>query len=144
MTRLSTILVTILAASTAVAGELSDFRAASAEAAKKFHPGYQWLIKFEDWISDPAVAALDACGSYPNTNRSCDIVFIVGADGRMRRTLFGPHNPFRDCVAKHFRTAGTAPKPPGDSWAVQIRLIDGRRFVRPEDPPFLIFNAYKP
>ena len=144
MTRLSTFLIITLAASAALASEPSEFRAASADAAKKFHPGYQWLIKFEDWISNPAVDAVNACGSSPNTNLSCDIVFIIAADGSIKRTLFGPHNKFRDCVAHHFHTSGPAPKPPGDSWAVQIRLIDGKRFVRPEDPPFLIFNAYKP
>jgi len=144
MTSVSTFLIMPLAAAAAVAGELNDFHAASADAAKKFHPGYQYIIKFEDWISDPAVHALEACGSYPNTNLTCDIVFIVGADGHIRRTLFGPHNPYRDCVAKHFRTSGRAPKPPADSWAVQIRLIDGRRFIVPSDPPFLIFNQYKP
>jgi len=144
MTRVSTILITMLAVSSALASELSDFRAASADAARKFHPGYQWLIKFEDWISNPAVDALNACGSYPNTNLTCDIVFIVGENGQIKRTLFGPHNKFRDCVAKHFRTVGRAPKPPDDSWTIQIRLIDGKRFIRPEDPPFLIFNSYKP
>ena len=144
MTCAATFLIAMLTCSLAQAGELQDFRAASAKAAEQFHPGYQYIIKFEDWISNAAVAALDACGSYPNTNRTCDIVFIIGSDGRIKRTLFGPRNPYRDCVAKRFRTSGVAPKPPGDAWAVQIRLIDGRRFLSKADPPFLIFNGYKP
>ena len=139
-----TLLLAILMCSVAQASELQDFRAASAEAANKFHPGYQYIIKFEDWISNAAVEALEACGSYPNTNLTCDIVFVVGADGHIKRTLFGPRNRYRDCVASHFRTSGSAPKPPGDSWSVQIRLIDGRRRISKADPPFLIFNAYKP
>jgi hypothetical protein len=138
------LLVAIFACSPACAGELQDFRAASAEAAKKFHPGYEYIIKFEDWISDSAVEALEACGSYPNTNLTCDIVFIIGADGHIKRTLFGPKNRYRDCVASHFRTSGVAPKPPADSWPVQIRLIDGRRRILKSDPPFLIFNRYRP
>jgi hypothetical protein len=142
--RASAFLVAILACSLAHAGELQDFRAASADAAKKFHPGYEYIIKFEDWISNATVEALEACGSYPNTNLTCDIVFIIGADGRIKRTLFGPKNRYRDCVASHFRMSGVAPKPPGDSWAVQIRLIDGRRRISKADPPFLIFNQYKP
>jgi hypothetical protein len=122
-----------------------EFRAASADAAKKFHPGYQYIIKFEDWISNAAVDALNACGSYPNTNLTCDIVFVVEADGHIRRTVFGPKNAYRDCVAKQFHTSGLAPKPPGNSWPVQIRLIDGRRPIPKEsDPPFLIFSSYKP
>jgi hypothetical protein len=144
MTRVSAFLFTMLVSSTAIAGEMADFRAASADAARKFHPGYQWLIKFEDWISNPAVDVLNACGSYPNTNLTCDIVFVVGADGQIKRTLFGPHNKFRGCVARHFRTVGLAPKPPADSWTIQIRIIDGKRFIRPQDPQFLIFNSYKP
>jgi hypothetical protein len=87
--RASAFLVAILAYSFAGAGELQDFRDASADAAKKFHPGYEYIIKFEDWISNATVEALEACGSYPNTNLTCDIVFIIGVDGRIKRTLFG-------------------------------------------------------
>jgi hypothetical protein len=137
-------MVALLAVASALAGESSPFRAASAEAAQKFHPGYQYIIKFEDWISNAAVDALKACGSDPNTNLTCDIVFIIGADGHIKRMLFGPKNAYRDCVSKNFRTSGVAPEPPGDSWPVQIRLIDGRRPIAKKDPPFLIFNAYKP
>jgi hypothetical protein len=147
MTRIANFLIFALlaVARSAQANESSEFRVASTEAAKKFHPGYQYIIKFEDWISNPAVDALNACGSYPNTNLTCDIVFIIGAGGHIKRTVFGPKNAYRNCVSKHFRASGIAPKPPGDSWPVQIRLIDGRRPIpKGSDPPFLIFSAYKP
>ena len=60
-----TLLLAILMCSVAQASELQDFRAASAEAANKFHPGYQYIIKFEDWISNAAVEALEACDRTP-------------------------------------------------------------------------------
>jgi len=129
-----------------------DFHTISAAAAKKFDTkeGYEYVKKFEDWIGlpvsgDAAVHALETCGSIPNTELHCDIIFLIGADGRIRKMLFGPNNRYTQCVSKNFRTSGKAPKPPTDSWPIQIRLIDG---VRPRykggDAPFVIFNQFWP
>jgi hypothetical protein len=126
------------------------FHTISAAAANKFHTdqGYEYVKKFEDWISlpvggDAAVHALDTCGSIPNTELHCDVVFLIAADGQVRKILFAPNNRYTQCVSKNFRTSGKAPKPPADSWPIQIRLIDG---VRPRykggDAPFVIFNKF--
>jgi hypothetical protein len=123
------------------------FHTISAAAANKFDTkeGYQYVIKFEEWVSEAAVHALSACGSTPNANVHCDIVFVVGIDGRISKVLFGPSNSYEQCVAKSFRVSGNAPKPPADSWPMQIRLIDGRRpKYTGGDPPFVSLNAYKP
>jgi hypothetical protein len=124
-----------------------DFHAISAAAAKKFDTkdGYQYVTKFEDWISDAATHTLDMCESSPRTNLHCDIVFLIGANGRIRKIAFAPNNAFEQCVTKNFRTAATAPKPPGDAWPMHIRIIDGGvpRY-KGGDPPFVMFSNAKP
>ena len=134
-----------------------DFHTISAAAAKKFDTsaGYKYAEKFAFWLSrysgparfatDPAGHALHTCASIPNTELHCDVVFLVAADGRIRKMLFAPNNPYEQCVSRSLRTSGLAPKPPADSWPIHIRLIDG---VRPRykggDAPFLIFNEFWP
>ena len=73
----------------------AHFRAASAEAAKKFHPGYQFIIKFEDWISNPAVEC-STCGLATTPEhqpyvRHCSSLSCHGAAHINKRTLFGAH-----------------------------------------------------
>jgi|GEM_PF-1813502 len=123
------------------------FHTISAAAAKKFDTkdGYQYVIKFEEWISDAATHTLDMCESSPRTNLHCDIVFLIGANGRIRKIAFGLNNSFEQCVTKNFRTAATAPKPPADAWPMHIRIIDGGvPKYKGGDPPFVMFSNDKP
>jgi hypothetical protein len=122
------------------------FHTVFAAASKKFDTkqGYQYVTKFEDWISEAATHALDVCGSMPRTKLRCDIVFLIAADGRIRKMLLGPNNSFEQCVSKNFRPAASAPKPPADSWSMHIRIIDGGvpRY-KGGDPPFVMFSNAK-
>jgi len=131
MKRALSLLLVAIAASFALAAADGDFERLSAAAAKKYtlstHEGSRYATKFSDWSTEPMLHAMDVCESHPFTNRYCDIVAVVAADGHIRRLLFAPGNPYQACVRKNLRLGAVAPKPPGDSWPVQIRLIDGPR-----------------
>jgi hypothetical protein len=123
-----------------------SFHEVFAAASKKFdaNQGYEYVKKFEDWISDAATHALDACGSMPRTNLRCDIVFLIASDGRIQKMLLGPNNSFEQCVSNNFRPAAIAPRPPADSWPMHIRILDGGvpRY-KGGDPPFVFFSNAK-
>jgi hypothetical protein len=122
------------------------FHSVFAAASKKFDvkPGYQYVIKFEDWVSEAATHALDVCGSTPRAGLRCDVVFVVAADGRIRKMLFGPSNSFEQCISKNFRPGATAPQPPADSWPMHIRILDGGvPKYKGGDPPFVFFSNAK-
>jgi hypothetical protein len=137
----------------AIANRLTDlsnpdaFHTLFAAASKKFDTkeGYDYVKKFEDWISNASTHALDTCESMPRTNLRCDIVFVIAADGRIRNMLFGPNNSFEQCISNNFRPAAIAPSPPADSWPMHIRILDGGlpRY-KGGDPPFVFFSNAKP
>ena len=131
MKRTLSFLLIAIAASLALAATNGEFARLSAAAEKKYtlpaHVGSQYATKFSDWSTEPMLHAMDVCRSHPPSNRYCDIITVVGADGHVQRLLFSPSNSYVDCVRKDLRLGAIAPKPPGDSWPVQIRLIDGPR-----------------
>ncbi len=133
------------AACLAIAAGHGDFESLSDAAAEKYtlpkHVGSEYATKFSDWSTEPMHHAMDVCGSHPSSNRYCDVIAVVAADGHVRRLLFSPSNRYVDCVRKNLRLVALAPKPPGDSWPVQIRLIDGLRpKPKPSDKPFIILS----
>lgn len=138
-------LLIIVAACCAMAASRTDFDSLSDGAAKKYtlpnHVGSRYAEKFSDWSTEPMLHAMNVCESHPSSNRYCDIIAVVAADGHVRRLMFSPSNPYVDRVRKDLRLGMVAPKPPGDSWPVQIRLIDGLR-PKPKagDKPFIILS----
>ena len=134
------------AASLVIAATRSDFDSLSDAAAEKYilpnHVGSQYAEEFSDWSTEPMLHAMKVCESHPFSNRYCDIIAVVAADGHIRRLLFSPNNPYVDCVRKDLGLGAVAPKPPGDSWPVQIRLLDGLR-AKPKagDKPFIILSS---
>ena len=128
-----------------IAATHSVFTSLSDAAVEKYtlpkHVGSEYATKFSDWSTEPMLHAMDVCGSHPFSNQYCDIVAVVAADGHLRRLLFSPSDRYVDCVRKNLRLAALAPKPPGDSWPVQIRLLDGLRpKPKPSDKPFIILS----
>jgi len=122
-----------------------DFASLSAEAAQKYSlptpGGSDYAVKFSDWSTKPMLHAMNVCGSQPFSNRYCDVIAVVAADGHVRRLLFSPSNSYVDCVRRDLRLGVVAPKPPGDTWPVQIRLIDGPRpRYKGGDKPFIILS----
>jgi len=121
-----------------------DFESLSASAAQHYGAkgGKDYAAKFSDWSTKPMLHAMDVCGSQPSTDRYCDIIAVVAADGHVRRVLFAPSNAYAECVRKDLRLGAVAPKPPSDSWPVQIRLIDGPRpNYKGGDKPFIILSS---
>src|SRR5438105_12565403 len=142
---LSLLLIMISACLTIAAGR-GDFDRLSAEAAEKYslptHRGSQYAAKFSDWSTEPMLHATEVCQSHPFSNRYCDIIAVVAADGHVRRLLFSPSNPYVDCIRKELRLSAVAPRPPADSWPVQVRLIDGPRpKYKGGDKPVIILSA---
>jgi len=139
------LLLVASAASLAMAAADADFERLAAAAAKKYtiatHEGSRYAAKFSDWSTEPMLHAMDVCESHPFTNRYCNIIAVVAADGHVRRLLFTTDNPYEACVRENLRLGAIAPKPPGDSWPVQIRLIDGPRpKYEGGDKPFIILS----
>ena len=145
MQRILLLFLVSIAASLAIGGSHSDFDSLSEAAAEKYtlpnHVGSQYAEKFSDWSTEAMLHAMKVCESHPPSNRYCNIVAVVAADGHVRRLMFSPSNSYVDCVRKDLRRA-VAQKPPGDNWPVQIRLLDGPR-PKPKagDRPFIILSA---
>ena len=132
MKRAVSLLLFASAAGLALSAADSEFARLSALAEKKYtRPtpgGSEYATKFSDWSTETMVHAMDVCAAHPSSNLYCDIITVVAADGHIRRVLFAPSNAYTACVRKNLRLGAVAPKPPaGDSWPVQIRLIDGPR-----------------
>lgn|SRR5215471_10766770 len=145
MNRILCLLLFTFAAVMALAAGRGDFESLSDAAAKKYslsnHVGSLYAEKFSDWSTEPMVHSMDVCGSRPASNQYCDIIAVVAADGRVRRVLLSPNNSYEACVEKTLRLGQVAPKPPADSWPVQIRLIDGLRpHYKGGDKPFIILS----
>src|ERR1043166_6457178 len=121
----------IAAACLTIAAGRGDFEHHSGEAAENYSlptsEGYDYAAKFAHWGAEAMMHRMDVCQSHPFSNRYCDIIAVVAADGHIRRLLFSPSNPYVDCMRKDLRLGAVAPRPPRDSWPVQIRLIDGPR-----------------
>jgi hypothetical protein len=134
------------AACLAIAAGHGDFESLSVEAAKKYsmptHAGSQYATAFSDWSTKPMLHAMDVCQTRPSSNRYCDIIAVVAADGHVSHLLFSPTNAYVDCVRKDLRLGAVAPRPPADSWPVQVRLIDGPRpKYKGGDKPFIILSS---
>ena len=144
MKRVLFLLLVTSAACLAIAATHSDFASLSDAAAEKYtlpkHAGSGYATKFSDWSTEPMLHAMDVCGSHPFSNQYCDIIAVVATDGHVRRLLFSPSNRYVDCVRKNLRLAALAPKPPGDSWPVQVRLLDGLLAKRKPSKPFIILS----
>jgi hypothetical protein len=146
MKRVLGLLLTTLAVRFVIAGSGVDFESLSVDAAKhydwKAKGGKDYAAKFSDWSTEPMMHAMNGCGAQPFSNRYCDIIAVVAADGHVRRLLFSPSNAYAACVQKDLRLGAVAPRPPADSWPVQIRLIDGPRpKYKGGDKPFIILSS---
>lgn len=132
-----------IAAYLAIAAAGNGFGRLSAAAAEHYDAkgGKDYATRFSDWSTKPMLHTMDVCASPQFTNRYCDIIAVVAADGHIQRLLFAPSDPYEACVQKNLKLGVVAPKPPSDSWPVQIRLIDGPRpKYKGGDKPFIILS----
>jgi len=115
----------IVSALTNWAANSSEFEALSKEATRNANTpeGQRYRDPFLNTI-DPALrAAMNSCTkTSPNTidGHPGEIVFVVAADGRVKKVVFSPDVPLAKCVAAKLRAVSKLPKPPHDSYAVAI------------------------
>ena len=83
--------------------------------------GRHYLEAFEKGIMPTFGKALDTCStSMPDTKEPASIVFVVAADGTVKRLLYSTDIPFGRCVGSKSRDIKTLPKPPRDNWVVAL------------------------
>jgi uncharacterized protein YegJ (DUF2314 family) len=109
-----------LAAAAAASSELESL---VKQAGENFQTkeGRRYLEAFEKGIMPTFGKALDTCSkSMPDTKEPASIVFVVGADGTVKRLLYSTDIPFGRCVGSKVRAIKTLPKPPRDNWVVAL------------------------
>jgi uncharacterized protein YegJ (DUF2314 family) len=109
-----------LAAAVAASGELESL---AKEAAQNYSTkeGQRYLEAFQKAIMPVFGKALDTCSSsMPDTKEPATIVFVVAADGTVKRLLYSTDIPFGICVGSKLRAIKALPKAPRDGWAVAL------------------------
>jgi hypothetical protein len=48
------------------------------------------------------------------------LVFIISADGKVRRVLSTPGIPYGECIASTIRLPASVPRPPHDNFAISV------------------------
>jgi hypothetical protein len=109
---------------TAAASSSSDFQAASDQALQNIrtNAGHDYEIKVRPMIIKAVHDAVEECLVGPHVEADFRIVFLISANGRVQRVLSSSKEPVVTCAVKkiHFRAA--LPRPPRDSWAIEIRM----------------------
>src|SRR5437899_3354289 len=54
----------------------------------------------------------------PDTKEPATLVFVIAADGKVKRILHTPGIPLGECLAAELQSFKTVPPPPHDSWVV--------------------------
>jgi uncharacterized protein YegJ (DUF2314 family) len=108
-----------VAAAIAASGELESLMK---QAAQNFQTkeGQRYLEAFQKGIMPTFGKALDTCSTMPDTKEPASIVFVVAADGMVKRLLYSTDIPFGRCVGSKIRVIKALPKPPRDNWVVAI------------------------
>ena len=102
----------------------SDFQAASQQALQntRTNAGRDYEIKVQPLIIKTVQDAVQECLVGPHMEADFGIVFLISANGQIQRIVSSSKEPIVTCAVKkiHFRAA--LPRPPRDSWAIQIRM----------------------
>jgi uncharacterized protein YegJ (DUF2314 family) len=119
------------------ASQTSEFETASKEATSNYSTkvGRQYSNEFQDAIAPAMAKAMGSCLSRPDTVQPAEIVFIVSADGHVKRVLCSPNIEYGRCVASTIRLPATVPKPPRDLWPVVIGLANHSHAEKASGPP---------
>ena|ERR1700736_4412187 len=101
------------------AADTSSFSTAVSEAkrAGKTPAGNKYELALFPSIAQALADAVRTCAGNTKQPYKFDIVFIISADGHIRRTLYTPNQPIAACIAKKFQGKAVL-RPPGDSWLV--------------------------
>ena len=102
----------------------SDFKAASDQAVKNIQTpaGRDYEAKVRLLITKAVQDAVQECLMGNQAEAEFGIVFFISANGRAQRVVCSSREPIVTCAVKKIRFESALPRPPGDKWAVQIRM----------------------
>src|SRR6266446_4063136 len=99
----------------------------------------QYEDQFLKAIDPVLIAAMKTCTSKtPDTTEPGSIVFVIGADGRVKRLLWSANIPMAECVGEKLRSITTLPRPPEDNWVDGVGVANHSTAEKnaPVDKPF--------
>jgi hypothetical protein len=105
------------------AAESVDLETLTKEAARNFatKEGRSYFERFEKAIMPVFREALETCGrNTPDTQEPVDFVFVIAADGTVKRLLYSSDVPFGASVGAKLEAIKTVPPPPHDTWVVAL------------------------
>lgn len=109
---------------------------------RKTREGEQYHERFFKVMESTFDKAMQGClERTPDTKdlqHPAEFVFIIGADGHLKKLIYSTDIPFGECVGPRLRMVTNLPKPPGGNWAVLVGL--GNEYHRltgrgPKDEP---------
>ena len=105
----------------------TEFDAAlkQADRDKQTKAGWKYMEDFSMKVmSTTANKAMHDCLSKPDTIEPAILVFVVSADGTVKRALAQPGIPYGECVLSKVRTPFAAPRPPHDNFFVAFAVAN--------------------
>src|ERR1700730_18249567 len=138
---LSTAAVLLLGSARIHASETGELEAAMKESARNSQTkeGQQYHERFERAILSTFAKALHSCLSRPDTIEPAEIVFIISANGHVKKILASPNIEYGKCVVSELRLPKTLPRPPRDLWPVAMALAnhshEEKKRAGPPDKP---------
>jgi hypothetical protein len=87
--------------------------------------GKRYTRRFEDDIfMKIAGDAMMICHRVPDTIEPAMLVFIISADGEVRRVLSIPHIQYGECIASTLGLPISVPRPPHDNFAISVGVAN--------------------
>ena len=126
----------VFAVASACASEFDDLskqgeRNFATPEGRRYHLG-----PFDKAILPRFVKALGKCSQHtPDTKTPATLVFVIAADGKIRRVLHTPGIPLGNCLAAELQSIKTVPPPPHDSWVVSFAAANHFAEERAKGPP---------
>src|SRR5262245_14732127 len=106
---------------------------------RKTKKAYEYQSRWLEAIKPVFKQAMDTCANKtPDTTEPGSVVFIIGADGRVKRMLWSAEIPMAQCVGEKLRSITMLPKPPEDNWVDGIGVANHSKAEKnaPVDRPF--------
>jgi hypothetical protein len=91
----------------------------------------RYTREVKDKIFSAIVPEMSTCMRQRDTTDSAMLVFIISADGEIRRALSAPGREYGECIVSKLRLPISVSRPPHDNFAVALgilgKLLDHRR-----------------